>query len=369
MTAEQKNDSTAKILERAMNSLDHLCKDISSIRKDGILKVSLWHGRKNRDPRKRLLGYWDFNQRVSKLGDFITFLEFLNVLRHEFNIAAGGKNIDLCFIDDQTHHNASRQKFAKTQQFKENLRSLAITNNDIGTISHFHSNSEFRRFYLQNKKKYIRWPPTTTGSVFADTNTLEKLSLQKPPPRLSLPANLLREASAFYRQHCQAAKPIVINVRVAQDHSLRNSNMQEIKVFLQQIGHDPRFKVIIICSASEIPTDFRTLPNILFSKDYFTDIEQDLALIQTSYLSIFPSSGMACFAWFADVPFIQTGPHGYDRYTFPRHPGPFAFLQPHQRHFRNSLTAAWLQEEVEKLVGYLEQRQINNYKKWQATLS
>ena len=139
--------------------------------------------------------------------------------------------------------------------------------------------------------------------------------------------------------------------------------MENYKTNSLAINHyknNPKYKFIIICNKSEIPEDFRKIQNIIFSKDFFDSVEYDLALIKTSYLSMFPSSGMATFAWFSDVPFIMYGAHGYNKYTSTPIGGKFNFCTDYQRHYHQIETSTFLISVFEDLIKYLNDHKINN---------
>lgn len=352
----KKKDKLTRIFNFTIYILDYAYKEVASFGKDVLTEIHLRFFRRNKQPQKKILGYWDFNQRVSKLGDFMAYLEYLNILRYDFKLDNRTQNIDLCFIDDENHYNRKLPRFSQSYQFKKNLKSLVVVNRNIDSIFTFHSNVEFERFYLQNKKKYIRWPPTVSGTLIMDYRAIEKFFHERGfIPFLDLPSEIVKEIYHFYEVHVYPAKPVIINVRQNNKHDKsRNSNLSEIKKFLEHYAGHQKYKFIIICNKSEIPEDFRQLKNVLFSKDYFSDVEHDLGLIKTSYLSIFPSSGMACFALFSNVPFLQFGNHGYrEKFTSVKKGKSFNFLLKNQIIYHGQENADVLISSFEKLVGYL----------------
>ncbi len=362
----QKNDNLTRIFDFVVYILDYVYKEIASTGKDFLTEIHLRFYNLNKDPHKKILGYWDFNQRVSKLGDFITYLEYLSMLTYDFKLDQNHKNIDLCFIDDDTHYNRKQPRFSQTYQFKKTLKSLFILNKNIDSVLTFSSNSEFEQFYIKNKKKYIRWPSTVSGTLIMDYRAIE-LFYQKRNfiPFLDLPSEIVKEIYSFYESKVYPALPIILNIRSNQNHDVsRNSNLLDIKRFLEHYEHNPAYKFIIICNQSEIPEDFRQLNNVLISKDYFSDIEHDLGFIKTSHLSIFPSSGMACFAMFSNVPFIQFGNHGYrEKFTSVKKGQSFNFLSKIQKIYHQQENTDILISSFEELARNLnEQSLINNSK-------
>ncbi len=342
--------------------LDYVYKEITSTSKDILTEIYLNFFKHNRNQNKKILAYWDFNQRMSKLGDFITYLEYLNILRYQVHIKnEKNKNIDLCFIDDNEHYNKKDKRFQKTYNFKKNMNYISNINKNIDSVMFFRSNTEFYNFYLQNKKRYIRWPPTVSGTLIVDCRAIEKFYLKNNfIPILDVPLEIKKEIYSFYKNKVYPSLPIIINIRNNNIwDNKRNTEITEIKKFLEHYQKNELYKFIIIYDKSEITDEFRELKNVIFSKDHFSDIEYDLALIKTSFLSIFPSSGMACMAWFGDVPFIQHGPHGKDLFTRPKKGG-YVFFNKYQRHFESPVTTKWLISTFENLIEDLKKDNIDN---------
>jgi len=347
-----------KILE----ILDYIYQEFSSIPKDFLTEIHLRFFKQNKNPDKKILGVWDFNQRLSRLGDFIGFLEILNVLIEEFNLNNQiNKKIDICFIDDENHYNRKQLRFSKSYIFKKNLKLLTITNPRIDSILIFSSNAEFNYFYQKNRKRYIRWPPTIASTNAIDYRIVTKFHAKNEYiPQLIIPPEILIKIYEFYNSKIFPSMPIILNLRKNIRSINRNSNLLEIKKFLKHYENNKKYKFIIICNKSEIPDDFRKLKNIYFSKDYFDSIEYDLGLIKSSFLSIFPSSGMACFAWFSNVPFIQFGEHSSKKYTGLKKGQTYNFFSKYQRHYHHKETKEWLISVFEKLIEELEKNEVNN---------
>ncbi len=369
----QKKDHLTRILDFIIYVLDYIYKEMTVIPKDLITEIHLRYFRFNKNSKKKILGYWDFNQRVSKLGDFLCFLEYLSYLQQE--LKPGGEReraIDLCFIDDATHYNATMSKFQKSYQYKQLFASLVVTNSLVDSVFWFRSNREFERFYRSNRTRYIRWPPTVSGTFLFNPEKLEELfQKNKSIPQLGLPSEILAKAYSFYGAHLGSSLPIIVNIRHNLSHAnYRNSNIQEWQRFFRHYELDPRYRFIIICNREEILEDLRNMNNVLFSKDYFSTLEEDLALIKTSYLSIFPSSGMACFAWYSNVPFLQHGPHGRDHITVPKDGKSFQFFQEYQRQcYDQTGTSEWLISAFDSLRDYLEEQGINNFQRIKETIN
>lgn len=340
--------------------LNYMYHEFSSVPKDFLTEINLRFLKHNKNPDKKILGYWNFNQRLSQLGDFITFLETLSLLIFECNLDKNKRNIDICFIDDN-HYNAKQFRFSKTYQFKKTIMSAVVCNPYVDSVFRFKSNKEFERFYQKNRKKYIRWLPTVSGTNQIDHRMIEKFYRKRGfIPKLSLPPEVTSEIYDFYKKNVYPSLPIILNIGNNADRSFeRNSNSLELKKILRYHEKNKNYKFIIICNKEKMPDEFRDLNNVIFSKDYFDDLEYELGLINTSYCSIFQSSGMACFAWFNGVPFIQYGANGYNKYTC-RKGKTYLFFSEYQKYFHRLEDKNGLILIFNNLIKSLEENKINN---------
>jgi len=251
--------------------LDYLYKTAIALPQDLISELHLRSHRNNKDQHKKILGYWDFNQRLAKTGDFIVFLEVLNVLQLKFGLSQEHKNVDICFIDDATHYNSTFQPYHKSYVFKKTIKTLPLLHPHLDSVFLFNSNKEFERFYRQNQGRYIRWPPTISGSIPSDCRIIEKhFAKNGSIPLLSINQDIREIIGKFYEKEVYPAHPVVLNIRNHAEHTPeRNSNLRELKKFLQAYEADQKYKFIVICSKEEMPAEFQGLSNVLFSKNYF----------------------------------------------------------------------------------------------------
>jgi len=316
-----------------------------------------------KDANTKILGYWNFNHRGETLGDYIIFLQDLCVLQSKYCSDFSKKNIDICFTDDKKYADSKNLYTAKTYMWKKNLKALNVLNPYIDSIFEFSSDSEFKKFYAQNRERYIRWP----SEFFLEAGDVKIIDTfyrkNKYLSHLTLLKEILHKIYLFYENNIYPSQPIVLNIRKNTREPERNSNLKELKIFLKHYETKSQYKFIIICEKIEIPEEFRELKNVVFSKDYFNSIEFDLGFIQTSYLSIFPSSGLSICAWFCNVPFIHYGQNQKDSPYIPRSEKQFSFFQKYQRHYEETATAEWLISKFEDLVSYLNKIGLDNCKK------
>ena len=311
----------------------------------------------NRKPDRRILGVWDFYMRGGGFGDMMTFVEILGVLRHRYGLT-GERNVDVCFIDDASHYNAKKPAFRKPITWKRQMMNLAHLSPYLGSVYYFKSDAEFRRFYTSNRGRYYRWPVSVSLSQPSNVHVVSEFKRKTGRiPGFVLPPETINDVYSLYEREVFPAMPVIINIRRNTRNTERNTDIAEISRFIRHFEGDREYKFIIICMKEEIPPELRKLRNVIFSKDHFSSMEHDLAFIYTSYISMFPSSGMANFAWFSDVPMINFGRHVNDPYTAPKKGELFS---DHQRYFHRVEEAKWLLREFSDLSEHLKIRKLNN---------
>ena len=358
---KKKKDKLTRTFDFTVFLLGRIYDEWVSIPRNLITEIHLRFFRHNKKANKKILAYWDFNQKLASLGDFISFLQMLNILRLEFNLNPKNKNIDLCYICDENHYNAKVLRFSKTYEFKKNFMLASVVNPHIDSTFFFRSNSEFVRFYQQNKKRYIRWPALIKGARTDKNEVMENFYKKNGfLPTLKLPIEILDKIYKFYEQNVFPALPIVLNIRKNTRKTDWNSNIPELKKFLKHYEKNKKYKFIIVCNKSEIPEEFRELSNVIFSKDHFSSLEYDYGFIESSYLSII-RSGVGVFALFSDTPFILYAncATGKSSNLTPAPGKTCAYFKKYQKVYYKSETG-FLISKFEELVEYLEKNKINN---------
>jgi len=295
-----------------------------------------------------------------------------SILRFIFKIDKFQRNIDLCFIND----NSKKSKFEnnnKTYDWKKTIMDTSMANPHINSTFYFRSASEFNAFYRNNKSSYLIWPPLTFSIPYDNRMIMDFHEKNKFIPHLALPKEILTKIYMFYENKIYPSKPIVINIRNNLKRGIaRNSKINEIYSFLKYYEKNKSYKFIITCNRQEFPSEFCKFKHVFFSKDYFDGIEYDLGLIDTSYISIFPSSGTAIFAYVSGIPFIQYGLHGSGKYSSCFYKDKFFsmykdkrvktlnYLKEYQRVFYKEEECSWLISRFEELADYLNKNNINN---------
>ena len=193
----------------------------------------------------------------------------------------------------------------------------------VGSVFYFNSDTEFERFFKDNYHRYYCWPqygkyhswPSRIKHRFISTWLItmpsrvtlirEFLEREGYIPYLSCPPEITDWAMDFVERDVSPSLPVVVHIRNSTFDTARNSNLDAWSGFFQHQLKDPRFKFIIIGHEQGIIPQFREFPNVLFSKDFDTTLEQDLSLMQVSHLCLLHASGPAAFPEFTGVPFVK----------------------------------------------------------------
>jgi hypothetical protein len=253
----------------------------------------------------------DFNQINFALGDVVTFHENLLVLRDTYNC----KLIDLCIVEDLKKKPAQPKKHMVLQATKLNPY--------IGEIFEFNNRNNYNYFMRLNMHKYIMFPQRMDQTHADHRGLLRYQKIHNKIPRMFVDRSSLDWAKKIISENVKSKKLIVIQIRnslgiknpsdfpaMIEGKSgavLRNSNLPEWEKFLINIDKE-RFQVICVCSKQEVIPLWREKGIVIFSKDLDADVMKDFALIQCSYLSLFPSSGMFEFAIYSGTPFCVLNP-------------------------------------------------------------
>ena len=110
---------------------------------------------------------------------------------------------------------------------------------------------------------------------------------------------------------------------------------------------------VIICSKSEIDEGLRKYSNVLIAKDYYTNIEQDLALVNVSAIHMGPSSGPGTMALFSRKPFCMVNTDminkSYKGFVKNGNRSRFLFSNPVQSYLSGQETPEILVDEFKRM--------------------
>ena len=268
---------------------------------------------------ERILGIYNFWEQSGRVGDIIIFYQTLNVVRAIHKVPW----IDIAFIEDRRSPYYSPGGIPGQLEWRRSVMTMHSVIPHVGSVFYFNSDVEFERFFRDNHHRYYCWPqygkyhswPSRIKHRFISTwfKTMpsrvtlirEFLEREGNIPYLSCPPEITDWAMEFVERNVSPSLPVVVHIRNSTFDTARNSNLDAWSGFFQHQLKDPRFKFIIIGHEQGIIPQFREFPNVLFSKDFDTTLEQDLALMQVSHLCLTHASGPGAFPEFTGVPFVK----------------------------------------------------------------
>ena len=183
-------------------------------------------------------------------------------------------------------------------------------------------------------------------------------------PYLSCQPAMLLWANTFLKLH-EIIYPIVVHLR-RDPCGRRPQSDSDFDAWLGFFKHcrskyKKRFMFVVIGTREEIDPRFREIGNVIFSKDYGTTVEQDLALIQASLMFMGCSSGPESMAVYGGMPYLIFDPFlsGRDKkgYECIERGTQYPFAMPLQRLVWKPGTMNIIVEEFEKLISEIDIRQ------------
>ena len=264
----------------------------------------------------RILGIMDFDKFNFALGDITIFHENLIILSKNNNDAP----IDICIVEDLS---IKTQSAPKKDWAYQTLR----LNPYIDNLFEFNDRSKYNRFRLKKLHEYSFFP-NRRDQLHCDHRPLFKYYDENGSlPKMSADNLSLDWARNIIQNHVGVKKLIVVHIRNSmminnpekfansikgkKGAALRNSNLPEWQKFFENLDKK-KYQVICVCTKDEIVTSWRENDLVLFSKDLGSDIMKDFALIQCSYLSLCPPSGMFEFSCYCGTPsYCFKPPMGY----------------------------------------------------------
>lgn len=256
----------------------------------------------------RIIGIMDYNRQDTPLGDTTIFFEQLLILKEKHD----ADFIDICVVggSDMPENPDSKKNWA--MQIFPLIPSLR-------QVYEFNNRNDFNRFRLNNFYKNVHYP-NRNGQLQCDTRPIYNFYNKRGSlPKMSADKSSMDWAKSIIKEHIGSKKLIVVHIRNTmslknpQDFSnvvkgktgsvTRNSNLPEWQTFFEKLDRD-KYQVICICAKDEIIPLWRENNLVMFSKDFGANIMKEFALIQCSYLSLFPGSGMFQFGLFSGTPSI-----------------------------------------------------------------
>jgi hypothetical protein len=264
---------------------------------------------------RRILVIYDTSSQPFSVGDLLILQEAALVLCDKHRVST----VDFAIVYDPQNPASSDPVFAQTVTEDNvlyhiaSLLPLAQVNQNLGSFFVFNSHEQIQRFITDNVDRYHVWPSgwrvatrEYLSAVIFNDLLRDHYKQHHSIPHLTCRLFLQTWADNFYREQVGEIVPVTINIRNNQAwHQHRNSQMDSWIALFQYCESQYPVKFIVICARSEIDDRMRKCGNVIFAKDHYTSVEQDMALIATSAMHMGAGSGPATMAWFSNKPYLM----------------------------------------------------------------
>ncbi|MBN2423267.1 hypothetical protein JXB41_08650 [Candidatus Woesearchaeota archaeon] len=268
--------------------------------------------------RKKVLGIWNLNYVPWSIGDFLSFVQTLNVLK----LKKKAEGVDICLICD-VEKIKKNKKFAKKSNvtietydyYIMNLIPIAYLSPYLCNLFIYTDEKEY--FYHLNfiEKNTLVYPSIKEqfseklsmfnigATLFEITDFFKKNNYL---PQFKIPKYNLFWAKKFYKKYLGEKIPIVVNLRLNPYISKRNANIRAWKGFFKlcQKTH-PGFTFVIIGTREEINSKIAKMNNVIYAKEKGSSFLDDCALISTSFLFMGSETGMSEIIQYTTKPYLM----------------------------------------------------------------
>lgn len=241
---------------------------------------------------RSLLGIWDTEREKITLGGIINFAQELQIASKQYRT----ENTDLCFLDRKNVY--SRQT---------HLLSLVSKFNGLHTFYRLTKMPSL--LTLLRTKDYLTWPDDKIqkNPDFSYSNTFfirDYFRLNKSIPLLSMKKNLIRRGVNFMKKKVFPFLPVTVHLKqITGKANISNANLWEWEKFMKECGVlFPEIRFLLV-GKDKITAGMEKAGNIIRTSDLGCRIEDDLALMQLSYLFLGMASGPCNMVIFNRIPY------------------------------------------------------------------
>jgi hypothetical protein len=176
----------------------------------------------------------------------------------------------------------------------------------------FDSHRRLEEFVSGNLDIYEVWPPLPYYAsreylyyrVFNEV-LFNYFQRNKALPCLESRAPARAWAKAFMEQHVGSDIAVTVQLRRNPANPNRDSDYDSWIGFFQSCRGRYPVKFVIICAQHEVDPRLRECSNVVVAKDYCTNVEQDLALVDAATMHLGASSGPSTIAIFSGKPYCM----------------------------------------------------------------
>ena len=263
---------------------------------------------RNKADEKRILAIWDFSKDPFTVGDFLTFQELTLILAIKHNV----NKVDMIWLyhPDKFRIDGGLNR-NNYHYYLSNQLPLVHINQRLGSFMLMDSEDMLASYIAGNHHRYYVIPPyknddkTLIHNYWTYFNNIYKFYEDYGYiPHLSCSPSILSWTRILIDKIVDNNIPVVVQLRNAKNTLGRNAKINCWFDFFVNCENKYDVTFIMIGNKNQLDDRFRKLTNVVFSKDYGTTVEQDLALIQSCCLFVGTTSGPANMALFGKVPYI-----------------------------------------------------------------
>ncbi|MFC1986964.1 hypothetical protein ACFLVH_00210 [Chloroflexota bacterium] len=306
--------------------------------------INLFNLLSPRRPRKVILGVWDYKNIPWSVGDFLVFIETLNVLK----LKRGADKVDVCVVCDSENPAGKRDyKNINSQNFRYylfNLLPVISTSPYLGCVYQFDSRSELNSFLQKNINQYEIYPPVNqqlaeTFNFYGGATLKEIQEFYREYgyiPYLAIDDYHLSWAYNFYKTTAQGLLPVVVSLRWHPQATTHRNAEREVWLAFFDLCQSafPDVIFVVVGTHEEAFDELRQHSNVIVAKECGSTLLDDLALIRTSLLYMAEESGISIIALFSDVHYLLFGREEVARKAMKLEPGSnLGFATQHQKVF------------------------------------
>lgn len=317
---------------------------------------------------RRLLIVYDFSSQPFSVGDILVLQQASLVLRELHGLDV----VDFAMVYDPRKPVVSHPAYShiRPDDFLFHLSSVlpaAQVNPHLGSLHLFDSHARLESFIARNSDAYHVWPSMGLYAAreYLFYHCFNDLFHRYFEERGMMPNLASRPAARDWAEHfikVHATPGATASVQLRRNALVpaRDAKNDDWLEFLTYCAEKYPVKFIVVGTASEIDPRLRVLPNVVIAKDHFTNLEQDLALIEAADFHMGTASGPGTIAQFNRKPYCifswKTNPSLFKGLTRDGHRLRFSFSAEFQSWITEEETASSLRSEFERIWAHLERR-------------
>ena len=275
-----------------------------------ITRLTSTKSNRLQETESRIFSILDYTLQPYSIGDFIFFQMGSMVVAK----TAGIEDINLVILSDpkRPHADPVLRGYVTPENHHERLMGilpLIEFNPFLKSVTVFESIQEMNAYISRFAAKAVFWPSIDflNKRIYLSYEILKMVKVFYEEtgeiPEFNFSNQSGTWAKHFISEVAREFIPVTINLRSNQRFgSHRNFVRETWTAFFSKCEHSIPVKFIVMCAKSEVDAGMRSLRNVVFTKDYKTNVVQDLALIQFSAFHLGSCSGPAAMAMFLRRP-------------------------------------------------------------------